>query len=240
MEVCRISFTVVCFTTSKCAYQLLNQIASNVKRFRIVLWMNVMQNIGFKNSGWKICSSVMNLSVDGHKHWILKPCRRPCLACIEENSSLTYDDLVIQLNISVKQLHFICTFLLRRTGWTSRLHILCWKSTRHNKWQPVSLLFRHLTTSIFNHVLTSDEKWILYDTPRRHPRILSLTLQNQRSITQDYALFLVDRSSRGSLWTAVLGAIGHCRPVLVSSGTCALQQKEPALVNRKGDMIFPM
>ena len=31
-------------------------------------------------------------------------------------------------------------------------------------------------------MLTSDEKWILYDTPRRHPRILSLTLQNQPSM----------------------------------------------------------
>src|SRR5215813_6280414 len=31
----------------------------------------------------------------------------------------------------------------------------------------MSLLFCHRTAPIFNRVLTSDEKWVLYDTPKR-------------------------------------------------------------------------
>ncbi|GFT41603.1 histone-lysine N-methyltransferase SETMAR [Trichonephila clavipes] len=65
---------------------------------------------------------------------------------------------------------------------TVRLHLHCLgKTYRLSKWIPhtllevhkhqrvtacLSLLSRHHSASIFNRVLTSDEKWVLYDTPK--------------------------------------------------------------------------
>ncbi|GFX58976.1 histone-lysine N-methyltransferase SETMAR [Trichonephila clavipes] len=37
----------------------------------------------------------------------------------------------------------------------------------------LSLLSHHLSASIFNRVLTSDEKWVLYDKPKRSKHCLS-------------------------------------------------------------------
>ena len=56
----RSSFDVVCFMILKWAYQQLHPAAKYVKRLGIVLWMNVLHGIGFKNSGRAISHSVMN------------------------------------------------------------------------------------------------------------------------------------------------------------------------------------
>ena len=45
----KISFGAVCFTTSKWAYQQLHQVSACVKLLGMVLRMNVLQGVGFKN-----------------------------------------------------------------------------------------------------------------------------------------------------------------------------------------------
>ncbi|GFY13368.1 histone-lysine N-methyltransferase SETMAR [Trichonephila clavipes] len=75
------------------------------------------------------------------------------------------------------------------SGETIRLHLhRLGKTYRLSKWIPhtllevhkqqqvaayLSLLSRHCRASIFNRVLTSDEKWVLYDTPKRSKHWLS-------------------------------------------------------------------
>ncbi|GFU16050.1 histone-lysine N-methyltransferase SETMAR [Trichonephila clavipes] len=105
---------------------------------------------------------------------------------------------------------------------TVRLHLhRLGKTYRLSKWAPhmlwqqqlwqqrvtacLLLLSRHCSVSIFNWVLTSDEKWVLYDTPKRSKHWLSPQDTVPHSArctcapTQDYALCLVDLSSSGSL-----------------------------------------
>ncbi|GFS69050.1 hypothetical protein NPIL_693821 [Nephila pilipes] len=97
----RITFGVY-FTTSKRAFQQLHQVAEYVKHLGIVLLMNVLQGIGFKNSGREICPSVVNHSVNDHTPWMTKPCRRPLRR--------TVVNLQTNLTFLMKQLDFICTF----------------------------------------------------------------------------------------------------------------------------------
>ncbi|GFY68431.1 histone-lysine N-methyltransferase SETMAR [Trichonephila inaurata madagascariensis] len=97
-----------------------------------------------------------------------------------------------------------------------RLHLYrLGKTYRLSKWVPhtllevhkqqrvgacLSLLSRHRSASIFNRVLTSDEKWILYDTPERSkhwlspPRYCPAQRKTTYAPTQDYALCLVNLS----------------------------------------------
>ena len=95
-------------------------------------------------------------------------------AAIEEDSSLTCGELARHFNLSDE---------------TVRLHLhRLGKAYKLSKWVPhtlldvhkkqrvaacMSLLSRHRTASIFNRVLTSDEKWVLYDTPKRSKHWLS-------------------------------------------------------------------
>ncbi|GFY58768.1 histone-lysine N-methyltransferase SETMAR [Trichonephila inaurata madagascariensis] len=100
-------------------------------------------------------------------------------ATIEEDSSQTCGELARQFNTSSE---------------TVRLHLHhLGKTYRLSKWVPqtllevhkqqrmaacLSLLSRHRSASIFNRVLTSDEKWVLYDTPKRSKHWLSRTAQD--------------------------------------------------------------
>src|SRR5215813_8472857 len=95
-------------------------------------------------------------------------------AAIEEDSSLMCGELARQFNVSDE---------------TVRVHLHCLgKAYRLSKWVPhtlsevhktqrvaacMSLLSHHRTASIFNRVLTSDEKWVLYDTPKHSKHWLS-------------------------------------------------------------------
>ncbi|PRD32311.1 UNVERIFIED_CONTAM: Histone-lysine N-methyltransferase SETMAR [Trichonephila clavipes] len=109
----------------------------------------------------------------------------PLQVAIEEDSSQTCGELARQSNISSKMVRLH----LHRLG----------KMYRLSKWVPhtllevhkqqrvavcLLLLSRHRSASIFNRELTSDEKWVLYDTPKcskhwlSHPRILSHTVQD--------------------------------------------------------------
>ncbi|PRD31185.1 UNVERIFIED_CONTAM: Histone-lysine N-methyltransferase SETMAR [Trichonephila clavipes] len=96
------------------------------------------------------------------------------MAAIEEDSSQTYGELAKQLNTSNEMVRL----QLYHLGKTYRL----------SKWVPytlfevhkqqrlaacLSLLSRHHSTSIFNQVLISDRKWVLYDTPKRSKHWLS-------------------------------------------------------------------
>ncbi|GFX01493.1 histone-lysine N-methyltransferase SETMAR [Trichonephila clavipes] len=102
-------------------------------------------------------------------------------AATEEDSSQTCGELVRQFNTSSEMVRLH----LHRLG----------KTYRPSKWVPhallevhkqqrvaacLSLLSCHRSASIFNLVLTSNEKWALYDTLKRSkhllsPRILSRT-----------------------------------------------------------------
>ncbi|GFY74977.1 histone-lysine N-methyltransferase SETMAR [Trichonephila inaurata madagascariensis] len=79
------------------------------------------------------------------------------------------------------------------------------------KWLDLSA---PLSASIFNRVLTSDEKWVLYDTLKRSKYWLSpqdTVPHSERSPmqpTQEYALCLVDLSSSASLSVATNGPNG--------------------------------
>ncbi|GFW66041.1 histone-lysine N-methyltransferase SETMAR [Trichonephila clavipes] len=96
-------------------------------------------------------------------------------AAIEEDSSQTCGELARQINISSEMvgLH------LYRLGKTYRLskcvpHTLLEVHKQQREAACLLLLSRHRSASIFNRVLTSDEKWVLYDTPKRSKYWLSL------------------------------------------------------------------
>ncbi|GFX10751.1 histone-lysine N-methyltransferase SETMAR [Trichonephila clavipes] len=93
---------------------------------------------------------------------------------IKENRSQTCGELARQFNTSSETVRF-------------HLHLLG-KTYKLSKWVPhtllevhkqqreatcLSLLSRHRSESIFIRVLTSDEKWILYDTPKHSKHWLS-------------------------------------------------------------------
>ncbi|GFY52112.1 histone-lysine N-methyltransferase SETMAR [Trichonephila inaurata madagascariensis] len=87
-------------------------------------------------------------------------------AAIEEDSSKTSGELARQFNTSSEMVRFH----LHRLGETYRLsqwvpHTLLEVHKQQRVAAYLSLLSRHRNASIFNRVLTSDEKWILYDTP---------------------------------------------------------------------------
>ncbi|XP_076052678.1 histone-lysine N-methyltransferase SETMAR-like [Oratosquilla oratoria] len=89
-------------------------------------------------------------------------------AAIEEDSSLTCGELARRFNVSDEtvRLH------LHRLGKTFKLskwvpHTLLEVHKRQRVGACISLLSRHRTASLFNRVLTSDEKWVLYETPKR-------------------------------------------------------------------------
>ena len=163
-------------------------------------------------------------------------------AAIEEDSSLTCGELARQFNVSDE---------------TVRLHLhRLGKAYKLSKWVPhtlldvhkkqrvaacMSLLSRHRTASIFNRVLTSDEKWVLYDTPKRskhwlssqdtvphtarppmHPRKIMLCIWWTSRQVVHYELLPTGQTVTAVLYSQQLERVQQ-----------ALQQKEPALVNRK-------
>ena len=168
-------------------------------------------------------------------------------AAIEEDSSLTCGELARQFNVSDE---------------TVRLHLhRLGKAYKLSKWVPhtlldvhkkqrvaacMSLLSRHRTASIFNRVLTSDEKWVLYDTPKRskhwlssqdtvphtarppmHPRKIMLCIWWTSRQVVHYELLPTGQTVTAVLYSQQLERVQQ-----------ALQQKEPALVNRKGVLFL--
>src|SRR5215813_7550181 len=110
----------------------------------------------------------------------------------------------------------------------------------------MSLLFCHRTASIFNRVLTSDEKWVLYDTPKRskhwlsrqdtvphssrppmHPRKIMLCVWWTSRQIVHYELLRMGQTVTADLYSQQLERVQQ-----------ALEQKEPALVNRKGVLFL--
>jgi [histone H3]-lysine36 N-dimethyltransferase SETMAR len=168
-------------------------------------------------------------------------------AAIEEDSSLTCGELARQFNVSAE---------------TVRVHLhSVGKTYRLSKWVPhkllevhkaqrvaacISLLSRHRTASIFHRVMTSDEKWVLYDNPKRskhwlapqdrvphsarppmHPRkILLCVWWTQRQVVH-YELLRPGQTITGALYSTQLERVHQ-----------ALKQKEPALVNRRGVLFL--
>ena len=106
----------------------------------------------------------------------------------------------------------------------------------------VSLLSKHHTASLFNWVLTSDEKWVLYKTPKHsrhwlspqdavphtarlpmHPRKIMLCVWWAGCQVVHYELLPMGQTVTGDLYSQQLECVQQ-----------ALRQKKPALVNRKG------
>ncbi|GFW64699.1 histone-lysine N-methyltransferase SETMAR [Trichonephila clavipes] len=93
---------------------------------------------------------------------------------IEEGSSQTCGELTRQFNTSSEKVRLH----LRRLGKTYRLskwvpHTLLEVHKQQRVAASLSLLSRHSSASIFNRVLTSEEKWVLYDTPKLSKHWLS-------------------------------------------------------------------
>ena len=131
--------------------------------------MNILQGVGFKNSSREIC--LCDEPRSGRPQVLNDEVLK---AANEQDSSLTCGELARQFNVSDE---------------TVRLHLHhLGKAYKLNKWVPhtlsevhkrqqvaacVSLLSRHRTASLFNRVLTSDEKWVLYETPKHFRHWLS-------------------------------------------------------------------
>ncbi|XP_076053689.1 histone-lysine N-methyltransferase SETMAR-like [Oratosquilla oratoria] len=168
-------------------------------------------------------------------------------AAIEEDSSLTCGEFVRQFNVSNETVRIH----LHRLGKTFKL----------SKWVPrtllevhkrqrvtacISLFSRHRTASLFNRVLTSDEKWVLYETPKRsrhwlspqgaaphtarppmHSRKIMLCVWWTGRQVVHYELLPTGQTVTGDLYSQQLKRVQQ-----------ALSQKEPALVNRKGVLFL--
>ncbi|GFU73232.1 histone-lysine N-methyltransferase SETMAR [Trichonephila clavipes] len=135
------------------------------------------------------------------------------------------------------------------------------QSVRLSKWVPhtllevhkqqrvaacFSLLSRHHSASIFDRVLTIDEKWVLYDTPKRskhwllpqdtvphsarppmHPRkLMRFVWWTCRQVVH-YELLPTGHAVTADLYSLQLERVQK-----------ALHQKEPALVSRKGVLLL--
>ncbi|GFY53962.1 histone-lysine N-methyltransferase SETMAR [Trichonephila inaurata madagascariensis] len=138
-------------------------------------------------------------------------------AAIEEESSQTCGEFARQFNtfIEMVRLH------LHHLGKTYRLskrvpHTLLEVHKQQRVAACLSLLSCHHSASIFNRVLTSDKKWVLYETPRRSRHWLP---------PQDAVL----HSERPSM---------HPRKIMLCVWWTCRQVKEPALVNRKGALLL--
>ncbi|GFU87001.1 histone-lysine N-methyltransferase SETMAR [Trichonephila clavipes] len=168
-------------------------------------------------------------------------------AAIEENSSQTYGELVRQINTSSKtvRLH------LHRIGKTYRLskrvpHTLLEVHKQQREAACLLLLSRHFIASIFNRVLTSDEKSVLYDTPKRskhwlspqntvlhsarppmHPRKIMLCVWWTCRQVVHYELLPTGQTVTVDLYSQQFERVQQ-----------ALHQKDPALNNRKGVLLL--
>ncbi|GFY53729.1 histone-lysine N-methyltransferase SETMAR [Trichonephila inaurata madagascariensis] len=164
-------------------------------------------------------------------------------AAIEDDSSQTCGELARQFNIfsETVSLH------LHRLGKTYRLSNWVPRALLEvHKQQRVaaclSLLSRHHSASIFNRVLTSDEKWVLYDTlerskhwlspqdtvphsarPPMHPRKIMLCVWWTCRQVVHYELLPTGQTVTANLYSQQLERVQQ-----------ALHPNETALVNRKG------
>ena len=168
-------------------------------------------------------------------------------AAIEDDSSQTCAELARQFNVSAEAVKL----QLHRLGKAYKLskwvpHTLL---DVHNKQRVAAcmpLLSRHRTASIFNRLLTSDEKWVLYDTPKRskhwlssqdtvphtarpplHPRKIMLCIWWTSRQVVHYELLPPGQTVTALLYSQQLERVQQ-----------ALRQKEPALVNRKGVLFL--
>ncbi|GFW16292.1 histone-lysine N-methyltransferase SETMAR [Trichonephila clavipes] len=168
-------------------------------------------------------------------------------AAIEENSSQTYGELVRQINTSSEtvRLH------LHRVGKTYRLskwvpHTLLEVHKLQREAACLLLLSRHFSASIFNRVLTSDEKWVLYDTPKRSKHRLS----PQDTVPHSARPPMYPRKIMLCVWWTCRQGVHY--ELLPTGQTVtvdlysqqlervqqALYQKDPALDNRKGVLLL--
>lgn len=168
-------------------------------------------------------------------------------AAIESDSSQTCSELASHFQV---------------TDETIRLHLhRIGKVYKLSKWVPhslsdankqqrvaacLSLLTRHRNASIFDRILTSDEKWVQYDTPKRfkhwlsprdpvphaarpslHPRKIMLCIWWTSRQVVHYELLSVGQTITAGLYSQQLERVHQ-----------ALMHKEPALVNRKGVLLL--
>ncbi|GFS39886.1 histone-lysine N-methyltransferase SETMAR [Trichonephila inaurata madagascariensis] len=124
---------------------------------------------------------------------------------IEEDSSQTCGELARQFNTSSEtvRLH------LHRLGKTYRLskmvpHTLLEVHKQQRVAACLSLLSPHCSASIFNRVLTSDEKWVLYDTPKRSKHWLS----PQDTVPHSARLPMHPRKIMLCVWWTCLQVVG--------------------------------
>ncbi|GFY50320.1 histone-lysine N-methyltransferase SETMAR [Trichonephila inaurata madagascariensis] len=208
----------------------LHQVAKYVKRLGIVRSLNVRQGIGFKNSGRDICPSVIKLEQDDHRPWRTKPCRQLLRRTVVKFAR--------QFNTSSEtvKLH------LHSLGSKRVPHTLLEVHKQQRVAACLSFFSRHHSASIFNRVLTSDEKWNLYNTPKRpkywlsppgycssqrktiyapmHPRKIMLCVWWTCHQVVHYELLPTGQTAIADLFSQQLERIQQ-----------ALHQKELALVN---------
>ncbi|KAF2344325.1 Transposase type 1 [Trinorchestia longiramus] len=163
------------------------------------------------------------------------------------NTGLTCGELARRFDVSDEtvRLH------LHRLGKTRKLskwvpHTLFEVYKRQRVAACVSLLSCHRTGSLFNRVLTSDEKWVLYETPKRskhwlspqdvvphtarlpmHPRKIMLCVWWTGRQVVHYELLPTGQTVAGDLYSHQLERVQR-----------ELSQKEPALTKRKGVLFL--
>ncbi|GFY17130.1 histone-lysine N-methyltransferase SETMAR [Trichonephila clavipes] len=148
-------------------------------------------------------------------------------------------------------------YLLITKGVTSSSPVPLKTRRRLSKWVPhtllevhkqqqvaacLSLLSHHRSGSIFNQVLTSDEKWVLYDTPKRSKHRLSPVPHSARPPLHPRKIMLCvwwtcqvvhyEMLPTGQMVTA------HLYSQQLERVQQALHQKEQALVNRKSVLLL--
>jgi histone-lysine N-methyltransferase SETMAR len=167
---------------------------------------------------------------------------RLCLAAIEADNGQTWEEVAQQFKVSAE---------------TMRLH-LCYlgKTNKLSRWVPHevtvaqkaaladacwSLLSRQRKDPFLDRLLTCDEKWVLYDTPRRPPHE-PVPKEPKPPLHPKKVVLCVWWTARGIVHRDLLTA-GQTISVTVYSGQLEripekLKTKEPAIVTPKGVVLL--
>lgn len=185
----------VCFMTLTWACPKLHRFAEYVKPLERMVWVNAPSGTDSRISGRKFCHVVMKPAVAGQK------------SRSELGHYIQFSDETVRIHIGKAYNFWYPTHCRNPTS---------------NEWQPVSRCF--FGTVTYSYLLTSEENWVLYDTPK-HDRYLFVTTGfcashylTTSAPPQGYALYLVDWPTSGLLWVTTNGPNHHCGTV-VATGT---------------------
>lgn len=135
----------VCFMTLTWACPKLHRFAEYVKPLERMVWVNAPSGTDSRISGRKFCHVVMKPAVAGQK------------SRSELGHYIQFSDETVRIHLGKAYNFWYPTHCRNPTS---------------NEWQPVSRCF--FGTVTYSYLLTSEENWVLYDTPK-HDRYLFVT-----------------------------------------------------------------